>query len=522
MNRKRLPVNSNVRLRFYLLFLLHARTHPMSFNVLTAEISHETNSFSLHKTGRQAFMARYALMGAAAIAERGAENTELAGFLDTGRTYGWQITHVLSAAAGPSGKIRRKAFDWLCEPLLSSIKKYRYDGLLLGLHGAMGLDFCEDGEGELLQRIRSLVGKELPIAITLDSHANVSEQMCALADIIVSFKTYPHIDMRATGRQAGEILQRAMAGEINPRTIRVSRPMLEEVNGGRTDIGPMIERISKARGYEKQADVFAVSINAGFASADVATVGPTVLVAGQGDFAAHTAFAETIADDIWNRRFEVLNDYLSVTEAAAIAAIYKPGKGPLIIADYADNPGAGGYGDSTELLRALLEAGVTNACFGPMVDGEVVQELQTVAVGERVPVALGGKTDPLFGGGPLTVDAELISLSDGCFIGDGPMIHGLNGSFGPSAVVRVASIEILVVTIPRQILDLQQFRAFGIDPRNKHVVALKSMQHFRAAFEPIAGQVIVCDSGALCTPRYDRLPYHNVPRPIFPLDQFKY
>jgi microcystin degradation protein MlrC len=490
----------------------------MSFNVLTAELSHETNTFSVRKTGKKAFMAHYALMGAAAIAERGDENTELAGFLDAGRAHGWQVTHVLSAAAGPSGHIRRKAFDWLCEPIIDSIKKYPFDGLLLGLHGAMGLDFCEDGEGELLRRVRRVVGKEIPIAITLDSHANVSEQMCSLADIIVSLKTYPHIDMRDTGRQAGDILQRTMLGEIKPRTIRVSSPMLEEINGGRTDSGPMIERIAAARTYEEQADVFAVSINAGFASADVATVGPTVLVSGQGDFAAHAAFAETIADDIWDCRFEVLNEYLSVDEAATIAVTYEPDKGPLVIADYADNPGAGGYGDSTELLRALLDAGVSDACFGPMVDGAAVQALQTAVVGEPIQISLGGRTDPDFGGGPLAVVVELVSLSDGHFTGDGPMIHGLHGSFGPSAVIRVGGIEILVVTIPRQILDLQQFRAFGIDPQNKHIVALKSMQHFRAAFDPISGQTIICDSGALCTPRYDRLPYRNVPRPIFPLD----
>jgi len=491
----------------------------MSFNVLTVEMSHETNSFSLQETDEQAFRNRYVLMGAEAIVARGQANTELAGFLDAGRAHGWYINHVLSAAAGPSGKVRQATFNWLCDPIISVIKQHTFDGFLLGLHGAMDLDFCEDGEGELLWRIRSVVGEKMPIAITLDPHANVSKKMCDLADIIVSFKTYPHIDMRDTGRHAGEILHRTMAGEIQPHTILVSRPMLEEVNGGRTDIGPMIERIAKARAYEEKADVFAVSINAGFASADVARIGPTVLVTGQGDFAAHHAFAETIADDIWNRRFEVLNDYLSVEEAAVIAATYKISEGPLVIADYADNPGAGGYGDSTELLRALLEAGMTNACFGPMVDREVVaQELHAANVGERVHIALGGKTDPRFGGGPLAVEGELVSINDGRFTGDGPMIHGLMGCFGPSAVLRVGDIEILVVTIARQILDLQQFKAFGIDPQNKHVVALKSMQHFRAAFEPIAGQVIVCDSGALCTPRYNRLPYRNVPRPIFPLD----
>ncbi|WP_300457483.1 M81 family metallopeptidase [Desulfobacula sp.] len=491
----------------------------MSFNVLTAEISHETNSFSRQETDEKAFRNRYVLMGAQAIAERGQENTELAGFLDVGRAHDWHITHVLSAAAGPSGKVRRTAFNWLCDPIISAIKQHPFNGVLLGLHGAMDLDFCEDGEGELLWRIRSVVGEEMPIAITLDPHANVSNKMCALADIIVSFKTYPHIDMRDTGRHAGEILHRTMAGEIKPRTILVSKPMLEEVNGGRTDVGPMIKRIAAARAYEEKTDVFAVSINAGFASADVARIGPTVLVTGQGDFAAHIAFAETIADDIWNRRFEVLNDYLSVEAAAEIADRYEPDKGPLVIADYADNPGAGAYGDSTELLRALLEAGVTNACLGPMVDGEAAQELHAAVVGERVHIMLGGKTDPSFGGGPLAVEGELISISDGIFIGDGPMIHGLSGSFGPTAVLRVNSIEILVVTIARQILDLQQFKAFGIDPLNKHVVALKSMQHFRAAFEAIAGQIIICDSGALCTPQYNRLPYRNIPRPIFPLDQ---
>lgn len=491
----------------------------MGFHVLTAELSHETNSFSLHETDERAFLRRYVLMEEEAIAERGQANTELAGFLDVGRDRAWRVNHVLSAAAGPSGKVRRATFDWLCDPILSAIRQHQFDGLLLGLHGAMDLDFCEDGEGELLRRIRNVVGRNMPIAITLDPHANVSRRMCELADIIVSFKTYPHVDMRETGRHAGEFLHKTMAGEIKPRTIRVSRPMLEEVNGGRTDIGPMIDRIAAARAYEEQANVFAVSINAGFASADVAEVGPTVLVTGQGDFSAHTAFAETIADDIWNRRHEVLNDYLSVDAAAAVAAAYKPNEGPLIIADYADNPGAGGYGDSTNLLRALLEAGVSNVCFGPMVDAAVAEELQSAVVGERVQISLGGKTDARFGGEPLALEIELVSVSDGRFTGDGPMINGLGGSFGPTAVVRVCGIDILVVTIARQMLDLQQFSAFGLDPQNTDVVALKSMQHFRCAFEPIAGRIIVCDSGALCTPRYDRLPYRNVPRPIFPLDQ---
>lgn len=487
--------------------------------VLSAEINHESNTFCRRKTDLQAFRDRGLLFDSAAIKERGQANTELAGFLQAGDKFGWQLVHTISASAGPGGKVTSEAFEYLCNPVVEAAAKNNFDGIILGLHGAMVTDFCEDGEGEILQRLRAVVGPDIPIAITLDLHANVTRQMCRLADIMVSYKTYPHVDMLDAGLQAGVILERTMRGEIKPRTIRVGLAMLEEVNGGRTDIGPMIDRIAQAKKYETNEDVFAVSINGGFASSDIAEIGPTVLVTAQGDFTAHTAFAESIADDIWNRRKDVLNDYMSVEAAAGIAAGFESDEGPLIIADYADNPGAGAYGDSTALLAALLDANIEQACFGPIVDAQTVSVLHTGTIGKQVRVTLGGRFDANFGGAPLDLEVELVSISDGEYIGDGPMMGGLHGSFGPSAVIRVKGIEILVVSIANQMLDLQQFEAFGIEPRNKRVVALKSMQHFRAAFAPIAGKIIVCDSGALCTPNYQRMIYHNVPTPTYPLHQ---
>jgi len=491
----------------------------MSTRILTAEVAHETNTFSRIATDEQAFRNGYFFVGDDAIAARANLNTELAGFLDIGSKYDWQLDHILSANAGPSGKVTTSAFDWLADPIVAALESNRYDGILLGLHGAMVTDFCEDGEGELLQRLRTVAGNEIPIAITLDLHANVTRKICELANIIVSYKTYPHIDMRDCARQAGEILQRSLSGEISPRTIRVHRPMLEEVNGGRTDVGPMIERIEAAKNWELRPDAYAVSINAGFASADIAEVGPTILVTAEGDMDEHRNFAEGLADDIWQRRHEVSNDYLDVDSAAAIARQFSSTEGPLVIADYADNPGGGAYGDATNLLRALLDAGVTDACFGPMVDGEAVKQLCQHEIGAKIPVKLGGKIDPAFGGGPLALKVELVSKSDGNYIGGGAMIGGLELSFGPTAVIRVGGIDILVTTIAHQMLDLQQFISFGIAPESKQVIALKSMQHFRADFEPIAGRVIVCDSGGLCTPDYQKLSYRNVKRPIFPLDQ---
>ncbi len=490
----------------------------MSYKILTAELMHETNTFSCVATDEQAFRNCFYLVGPDAIAERDHLNTELAGFLDSGREYGWHIDHVLSAAAGPGGKVTRSAFDWLADPIVAAAKAGDHDGILLGLHGAMVTDFSEDGEGELLRRLRAVTGDEIPIAITLDLHANVTAAMCELADIVLSYKTYPHTDQRETARQAGQILQRSLVGDISPRTIRVTCPMLEEVNGGRTDIGPMVEWIQAARSWEQRDDVHAVSINGGFASADIAEAGPSVLVTASGNWQAHSEFASGIVAAIWEQRHQVLNDYLEVDAAAAIAARFSANGGPLIIADYADNPGAGAYGDGTGLLAALLKAGVADACFGPMVDAQTVQQLLQHQPGDKLEISLGGKVDPAHGGAPLEIRVELISTSEGRYVGSGAMIGGLHRSFGPTAIVRADGIEILVTTVAQQLLDLEQFRSFGIDPVAKRVVALKSMQHFRAEFEPIAGRVIVCDSGALATPDYRRLQYRNVRRPMFPLD----
>lgn len=494
------------------------------YRVLSAEFAHETNTFSRIPTGYANFEAQdFFLDAQAAIAARGNSNTELAGFCDAARQHDWELVHVLSAIAQPAGSVTRDAFDRLTGPIVAAAQAQQdtLDGILLGLHGAMVTDFCEDGEGELLARLRAVVGPHMPIAVTLDLHANVTRAMCRHANILVSYQTYPHVDMRRTGAEAGGILHRTMAGEIRPVVVCAHLPMIDEVNGGRTDVGPMIERLQRARAYEQTDNVFAVSINAGFGRADIGEIGPTVTVVAQGALQAHQAFAQALADDIWQGRHARINQFLDVHEAARICREHDAGadKRPIIVADYSDNPGGGGYGDATNLLAALRDAGVTDACFGPIVDPQTVQQLQATQIGATVSVHLGGKTDASLGGGPLELQATLLLRSDGHFYADGPMTGGLDKTWGPTVVLRVDGIDVLVVTQPAQMLDLAQFRAFGIDPASKKVVGLKSMQHFRAAFEPIASKVIVCDSGALCSPDYTRKRYHQLPRPIFPLDQ---
>jgi microcystin degradation protein MlrC len=490
----------------------------MSFSVLTAEFSHESNTFSIRPTGLSAFSARLLLYADEAVRQRGDANTDLAGFMDVAAARGWRTRHAISASASPAGPVTRAAFNEIASCIVAAAQAGPLHGIILGLHGAMVVADHHDGEGLLLEMLRAAMGPDLPIAVTLDPHANVTARMCELAQIVTSYDTYPHVDMRTTGRRAAELLHDTMSGEITPRTLRVAIPMLEEANSGRTDVGPMIARHALARAYEAMPGALAVSINAGFGNADTPETGPTILVTHTGDAGPHRVFAETIAEDFWERRHEVLNTFLTPDEAASEALAHS-GTAPLIIADYADNPGAGSYGDAPGLLAALLQADVADACFGPMVDAEAAAHLHLCSIGETVTLALGGKTDPRFGGGPIVVSGKVLLVSDGRYTGDGPMMGGLPGDWGPTAVLRVRGVDILVVSKPGQMLDLQQFRTFGIDPAAHRVVALKSQQHFRAAFEPIAARVIVCDSGALCSPDLRILPFQHVPRPIYPLDQ---
>lgn len=497
----------------------------MSFHILTGAFVHESNTFKKGETGLQAFRDDVLDLGQVALDRFGDVNEELAGFLDAAKVSGWRITHTVSAHATPGARVSREAFDYIAGLICDGARAHRgtLDGILLSLHGSMVPTFCEDGEGELLSRLRAVVGPDMPIAATLDLHAMVTPTMVELAQIYVSYKTYPHIDMRAVGRQAGLLLDATLRGAVRPVTLRAHRPMLDEANAGRTDVPQTAALYTRATAHESEQGILAVSVNAGFAEADILEAGPTVLVTyDQNQPAAATrarAIAEALADTIWDQRGSVSNDFLTPQAAALQAVDFDAAQGPLVIADFADNPGAGAYGDATALLQALLQAGAKTGAFAPMIDPEAAAILHRHKVGDTVTLAVGGKQDPAFGGGPLQLTGEILHLSDGTYTGNGPILGGITHSFGPTAVLRVQGIDILVVTQPGQMLDLQQVCTFGIDPVRLRFLVVKSMQHFRAAFEPVSGKVIVCDTGALATPQAHLRLYTRVRRPVWPLDR---
>lgn len=491
--------------------------------VLLGDFNHETNTFSVQPADLKAFEQLFCVYAPDIEKKFRNTNFEMAGFIDCAEKYDWQAVHTIVASANPCGKVTDDAWAKLAGIILAAAKNQGpFDGVLLSLHGAMVTESFDDAEGQLLTQVRQIVGPKVPIAITLDLHANLSLRMTEMANIVCSYRTYPHIDMRDRGQQAGELLEQAMAGKIKPRTVLARRPQLMGVNGGRSDEGPMVPMLEQARRYENEPGILCVSINGGFSLADIYDVGPSVTVTYDESTAGAAQRAEEIkeslADEMWRTRDIVTNTYLTPEQAAAIASNHD-GKGkPLIIADYADNPGAGTYGDSTTLLKALLDAGVSDVAFGLIRDPEAVSHLKNYKEGQSATIRLGGKVDPRFGGSSLSLTGKVLRVTDGKFVCQGPMYQGITKNLGPTVVFQVDGIEILITTNLLQLLDRQMFVANGIIPENKRVVVVKSMQHFRAAFEPMASRVIVCDGGGLATPARGKLPFSRVRRPLWPLD----
>ena len=479
---------------------------------------HETNTFSVQKTDMALWRRRdFHRDNEIPVAFRGTRSA-LGATFEAADKYGWILVHPVSANANPSGIVTDDAFDEIGGMILDAAEHQGpIDGVLLHLHGAMVVDSHEDGEGELLARLRRTLGPEVPVVVTLDLHANVTQAMADNASALIAFRTYPHVDMYERAWQGAQLLERAMAGEVRPRTVIARRPMLYGLDRGRHQAGPMAELIARGEALEAAGEALAVSICAGFSRSNIRDVGPSVTVTVDGNSPRGQAIAESFMDHAWATRDYQSYTLLSVADAVARAREGKPGDKPLVVADYTDNPGGGGYGDATAFLRGLIEAGVVSVAFHAICDPDAVEAGMRAGLGPTT-LTLGGKTDPALGGGPLTLTGEVTHLSNGRFIAYGPMGGGVERDYGPSMVFRVGGIDIILITNNGQAVDLGQFTSLGLDPTRYSTVAVKSMQHFRAAFEPIAREVILVDTGALCSETYTPELFDKVRRPVWPLD----
>jgi microcystin degradation protein MlrC len=355
--------------------------------------------------------------------------------------------------------------------------------------------------------------------MTLDLHANVTERMARLASALISYRTYPHIDQYERSQQAASLVQSLMERKTQARCLVLQPACMVGADHGRTtQPGPMRDLLAKADAFEKEPGINVVSVQAGFMPSDIPNVGPSIAVSyAPGAEKRAQEIARQLCQEIWDRRAEETVELMSVADAIARAKTHDAATGPLVIADGTDNPGGGAYGDATRVLQALIDADIRGAAVGTIFDPAAVQAAINAGVGDTVTVDLGGHHDPAFGA-PLRVTASVRLLSDGAFINDGPMGKGVRRSMGATAVLRVGGIDVVTISNRLQTTDLQVFLSQGINPTRCTVLVVKSIQHFRAAYAPIAGDVVVVDSGALCSPDASRFKYTKLRRPVWPLD----
>lgn len=493
----------------------------MPFRVLIAQFMHETNTFSRLPTTLDDYRRTWLVYGNEMGERFRGTRSEIGGLLDAADTYGWSLVPALAANATPSGKLTAETWAALRDGIVSAVRNAgKLDGICLACHGAAVTETSDDPEGELLEAIRAIVGPDLPITMTLDLHANVTDRMARLATALISYRTYPHVDQYERSQQAAALVQSIMEGKTGSSHCLVLQPacMVGADHGRTTQPGPMRDLLAKADAFEKEPGINVVSVQAGFMPSDIVNVGPSIAVSyAPGAEARARAIARQLCQEIWDRRAEETVHLLSVDAAIVRARAHDDSKGPLVIADGTDNPGGGAYGDAARMLEALLEAGIDNVAVGTIFDPAAVQSAMKAGVGGNVTVDLGGHHDPAFGE-PLRLTASVRLLSDGAFVNDGPMGKGVHRSMGATAVLRIGGIDVVTISSRIQTTDLQAFLSQGIDPARRRVLVVKSIQHFRAAFAPIAGDIMVVDSGALCSPDPERFAYTKLRRPVWPLD----
>ncbi len=485
----------------------------MAPTILIAEFKHETNSFALPLTDLAAYRARYLLQGEAVLPFFRGVKSEMGGFIDTLERHGARIVPAVAANAMPGGKVTRATFDFVAGEILRALRQTQVDGILLALHGAMVLEDAFDGEGELLTAVRELVGPDLPVACTLDLHANMSETMVRKADILIGYDTYPHVDYYERACEAAEMLLRVLRHEIRPLRRLHTVPLLCPFLGSSRE--PIRSLVEAVHAWEQQPNALSATLFHGFFLSDVPDVAMSILSITDND----PELAESIGEEIAARITANLGLYtinMATAEEAVARALANP-EGPVILADTSDNPGGGAPGDSTHILAALIAAKAQNAAVSIIVDPETAHQAAQAGPGARIQVRLGGKISPL-SGPPIEAEATVVTLSNGLYRNKGPMLQGLLIDAGLTAVLDLGGIEVVICSNKLQPQDPEIFRRNGIEPLDKKILVIKSAQHFRAAYQEAAKEIIEVNAPGVASQTPANFTFRHVRRPIFPLD----
>ncbi len=417
-------------------------------------------------------------------------NLGIAHFMQTAEVAGHAIVPLAWAAAQPGGRVADDAFERMAGKLTLALERERPDAVFLELHGAMVTQSHDDGEGELLRRVRSALGPAMPILVSLDLHANVSPQMLAAADFLSSYRTYPHTDWGGAGARCAEWLERVASWKPRPARALRQCPFLVPITAGCTYTEPAGGLYRRLRAVEQQTGVY-LSLNMGFPPADIRDVGPSVTAYGETQAAVNVAADALFSALLAAEREFAAHRPLPAAEAVAKAIrISASASRPVVLSDTQDNPGAGAPSNTTGLIAELLRQRAERAVAGIMHDAAAAAAAHRAGIGGTLATLGGGGSGP--GQAPLPGPWRVAALSEGRFRGTSPMLRAAETSMGPTALLARGGVEVLVASIRQQPIHREAFTHIGVDLASRAIVALKSSAHFRAGFQEIAEAVIVC------------------------------
>jgi microcystin degradation protein MlrC len=485
--------------------------------LLIAMMKHETNTFSPVPTPLARFRPLY---GEAAIRAFRGTGTGLGAYLDLAQGQGAEIVLPIAAGASPSRPVEDDAYAHITEVILEAAARGGFDGILLDLHGAMVTDSLEDGEGQFLKRLRTLAPRT-PIAVSLDMHANLYDEIIANATVVTGYRTYPHVDTYETARLAGEILLRAIHGEVSPVMAWGNAPMLPHVMRQGSDDHPNRELQHRCAAMAAEG-ALAASLFTGFPHADIKNAGLSAVVVTDGD----RELAESLRDELLDRAWVEREAFVYKIEALGVAVaraktLPAPGDGPIVLLDHYDNCASGGTMDTTAVLAEILRQGLEDVAAFAIYDPQAVQQAIAAGIGAPVTLSVGGKIAmPAIpdASPPLVVSGTVKTISNGRYRNKGPMARGVEMDMGPAVVLDIGPAEIALISRHVEPSDLNCLTALGIDPTQKRYLMLKSRIHWRAGFGGLAKTVVDCAGVGVCTSDYGQLRFTKVRRPIFPLD----
>ena len=457
---------------------------------------HESHSFAPRPTTYRDFVEPGGFPplrhGAGMLASLRGASVPAAGAIAATEAEGATIVPLAWGFANPAGPVQDEAFERIaalnCALLSLALDEGPLDGVYLDLHGAAMVDSFPDAEGELLRRVRAVVGEAMPLAISLDPHANLTEAMVRLTDVVVPFRTYPHVDGRDTGARAARLLlDRIRRGRPWSKALRRLDFWLP-LGAQCTLMPPMQPVMTERARMAGQSGLVELAFCFGFPYADFPDCGPALAVYADTPEAADKA-ADAFRDLVSARESDFTQDLLPSAEAVAEAKRLAAGgpRGPVVIADTQDNPGGGGHGDTTELLAELVRQDARGALLCLINDHESAAACHAAGEGATLSLSLGGKSD----GMPFPCEARVEKLTDGRFTLTGPMGAGNPGNLGPTALISINGVRVIVVTRKMQALDQAIIRHVGVEPSSCPILVLKSSVHFRADFGPLSDNILV-------------------------------